>query len=245
VSPVEHPLSPDLDIGQFCRAVSDLKHPFDVMDAAGAESSRLQRAYRERSGRAVRGGSKLGRYIDNLQQVIVLMMNGTFLDSWDDEFYFDVAPVVLKFLPLWTNELLQEQFAPGAVETRLARAAERDTLLRVLLDARDAGRTAAERLHRQWVKTLGPREQYSYHATAVMHLSIRPNSARASELFAVAVKYPFLLRVERGFSSGLVLLLWGMTNSFEQGLNVAAEEAALSVIKERLGVDGYVTSHES
>ncbi len=80
---------------------------------------------------------------------------------------------------------------------------------------------------------------------AAIHLAVRSNSKIATELLDLSASNPFLLRVDRGFSSGIVLTIHHMPRAAEVDLQRAANAAALKVLQHELGIDGYVMDWEN
>lgn len=58
--------------------------------------------------------------------------------------------------------------------------------------------------------------------------------------------FPWMFHVLPGATRGEIsLAIHGMSNRQDQCINIAAQEAALEVLRELLGLDSYVTSIES
>lgn len=163
---------PELDLSLFCRRVAD-RELSAVMDAAGMESSLLYRECRERAGRhTFRAGTKQRRYVEDLQHLVYLLLNGSYPSYCDDRFFLAVAPLVSTLLLKCRIGNLHEVFSPENVEAHIQREGERDPMLATILAARDAGKIAAQELMASWREERGIREQYSYQASAVLNLAV-------------------------------------------------------------------------
>lgn len=238
-------ISPELDFGLFCLRVKD-RDLLRVMDAAGVESSRILREHRQRTGRSFRRGSRQERYCNNLSCLVGMLVNGRYPDTADAAFFGAVLPLARHLLQRWQIGNLRDVFSPENIASRDKEAALHNPLLAVILEAREQGRAAASAVYEGWRTHYGDRQQYDCLATAVLHLSVRPKSVIGKQLADVAANHPHLVRVDRDFEgSGLVIDIHDMVNGLEQGMNIAAEEAALKVLQERLQVKGHVTSHAS
>jgi hypothetical protein len=244
-SRIEGLLCPELDIALFCQRITS-QDPMEIMDASGMECALLRREHLQRTGRPdFRLGSRRYRYCQDQQHLISMLLNGSVPEQADERFLLSTSMLVRRLLLKWRIGNLQDVYSPESLEQCVARAAEQDPLLTIILEAREAGRRAARALLEEWRATHGEKEQYDYLAGALLHLTVRRNSKIATSLFHLASHYPPVLRVDRGFSPGITVSILNMTNSLEQGLNIAAEEAALEVLSTRLRVSGYVSSHAS
>jgi hypothetical protein len=120
------------------------------------------------------------------------------------------------------------------------------TVAQALMAAQGAGRAAADAALQELERRHGQREQYDVAAGAVLHLSVRPTSRIARELERVCESLSWIARVFPGDSGReLTLAIAGMSIRQDQCINIAAQEAALAILSERLGVMGFVTSVES
>lgn len=119
-------------------------------------------------------------------------------------------------------------------------------IVQALLAAQAAGRSAADASLEELVARFGHREQYDYSAGAVLHLVVPPASRLAKDLKRLCDSVNWIAQVlPSGTSGEIVLAIKGMSFRQDQCINIAAEEAALAVLRERLGLEGYVTSTES
>lgn len=126
------------------------------------------------------------------------------------------------------------------------RSLQPSRVIQAILAAQAAGRTAAEAALRELRLRHGEREQYDASAGAVMHLLLRRTSTLARDLEDLSRSLNWLFSViPSGGSGEVILVIHAMSGRQEQCVNVAAEEAALSVLRTRLGVEGYVSSAES
>jgi hypothetical protein len=239
-------ISPELDFALFCRrlARADFR---EVLDAAGMECALIHRDYRQRTGRSLRAGSRRARYRDDLLRLTSMLINGVYPSHCEDDFFAAVAPMMVNLLTKWTIGDLGKVFSLENIEIKDKEAAKSDPLLATVLEARDAGRKAAQAASESWRAANPEREYYDYMAIAVLHLIVRTRSPLGKRLMALAEGRPYLLRIDRGYGSpaGVVVSILNMANTQWQTMNIAAEEAALAVLETRLGVTGYVTSYES
>lgn len=119
-------------------------------------------------------------------------------------------------------------------------------ILQAIVAAQDAGRAAASAELESLQARLGVREQYDLSAGAVLHLLVSPNSVLGRDIAQTAKSLSPMCHVSLGDSrSEMLLIITGMSGRQDQCINIAAEEAALDVLRSRLGVEGYVTSIES
>src|ERR1700730_8809577 len=106
--PIEGLVCPELDLSLFCRGVSD-RDISGVLDAAGMESSLLYREYHERTGRSTfRLGTRQRLYVDDLQRLVSMLLNGQYPRGCDDRFFLAVAPLVVALLVKWRIGNLNE-----------------------------------------------------------------------------------------------------------------------------------------
>ncbi len=194
-----------------------------IVDAAGMEAALTHRAYRERTGREIRQGSKPWRYCQNLYCLTQMLMLREYPPNAEQDFFGATAPLVTRLLSRWQLGSLSEVFSPENIAMRDTEAALIDPLLAAILEAQAAGTAAAKAVHDAWRVRLGEREQYGFLATAVLHLSTRPSSPIGKRLFDLSAERPHLLRVDRAFAGlGIVIIIHNMVHSLEQKMHIAA-----------------------
>lgn len=218
-------VSTDCDFRLFCRSVLR-QEPMAIVDAAGAEAARTHRVHRERTGRAIRRGSKPWRYCQHLYCLTRMLTMCEYPANAEEDFFDATAPLVTGLLPRWQLGSLREVFSPENVAKRDAEAALTDSCLAAILEAQAAGKAAAEAVHDAWRERLGEREQYGFLACAVLHLTIRPRSLVAKRLFDLAERRPHLLRVDRDFgASGIVITIADMVRGLEQEMHICGRRS--------------------